>query len=71
MNRQQKKVLVAKKRKNMPKPANIQKDCRASREVEADRKKAIMLVKVVIVIDGPACLNPLTNLSSACKLLSV
>jgi len=36
----------------------MQKDERARREVVADRKKAIILVKVVISIEGPACLKP-------------
>jgi hypothetical protein len=49
----------------------MQNDLRANREVVDDKKKAIKLVKVVIVIEGPACLKPSTNLSSTGRLESV
>lgn len=71
MYRVQNNEHVAKNRNITPKPAKMQNDFRANREVVEDKKKAITLVKVVIVMEGPACLKPSTNLSSTDRLESV
>jgi hypothetical protein len=56
---------------NTPTPANKQKLLNASKDVVAPSQKAITFVNEVIVIEGPACLSPSTNLSSAERLVSV
>ena len=47
--------------------AKKQKLLRAARDVKPPKKKAKALVKDVIVIEGPACDRPATNLLSADK----
>lgn len=54
-----------------PTPAKRQKLLSASKEVDAPIQNAMMLVKEVMVMEGPACLSPLTTLSSAVSLVSV
>jgi len=45
-------------------PANMQKLLSAGSELMAPKKKASAPVTDVSVIDGPACVNPLRNLTS-------
>ena len=48
-------------------PEKMQKLLSAGSVVNEPRKKAIASVIDVIVIDGPACVNPILNLLSADK----
>jgi len=50
----EKTVILEKYRNNMPRPANMQKLLRASKEEVHPKKKAIAFVKEVIVIEAPA-----------------
>ena len=45
-------------------PAKMQKLSRPGKFVKAPRKKASASVIDVIVMEGPACFNPILNLSS-------
>ena len=52
-------------------PAKRQKLLRAGSVVKEPRKKAIASVIDVMVMEGPACVSPILNLSSANKCCGV
>lgn len=52
-------------------PAKMQKLYSAGKEESDPRKKATASVIEVTVIDGPACLNPILNLSFGFKSVDV
>ena len=57
-------VKNAKYRVTKQHAAKMQKLLRAGKEVIEPSKKATIPVNAAIVMDGPACFIPLTNLSS-------
>ena len=52
-------------------PAKMQKLLSAGKEESDPRKNAIASVIEVTVIDGPACLKPILNLSLGFRLVGV